>query len=238
MDRRDHIKLLLAGSFGAGFLMTGGCTEEDRQLSEEIIRGAGGGYGRTAEEIAHDERLHSEKFFSVEEMRMVSVLADIIIPADNTSGSATDAGVPDFIEFMMKDYPQFQVPTRGGLMWLNNQCRTRFGSEFPECSETQQMEVIEDIAWPDSAPPDMEYGVRFFNRMRNLTATGFFTSEMGIEYLGYMGNRPNFWDGVPEEVLRKHGLSYDQKTVDECVRLDERSKIAEWDDNGNLLNRS
>lgn len=237
MDRRDHLKLLLAGSFGAGFLMSGGCTEEDRRTSEELLR-SGGGYGRTPEEVDHDERLRSETFLTDREMQMVAVLADIIIPADETSGSATDVGVLDFIEFMMKDYPPFQVPTRGGLMWLNNQCRSRFGSEFLDCSEAQRMEVIEDIAWPDTASPEMEYGVRFFNRMRNLTATGFFTSEQGIEYLGYMGNRPGFWDGVPEEVLRKHGLSYDQKTLDECIKPEERARIAEWDDEGNLLNRT
>jgi hypothetical protein len=238
MDRRKHLKLLLAGSFGAGFLVSGGCTEEDRRVSEQLIESGGGGYGRTPEEVAHDEELRSETFFSEEEMRMVAVLSDIIIPADETSGSATDAGVPDFIEFMMKDYPPFQVPTRGGLMWLNNQCRSRFGSTFLECNEDQRMEVIDDIAWPDSASPEMEYGVRFFNRMRNLTATGFFTSEMGIQALGYMGNRPGFWDGVPDEVLQKHGLSYDQKTLDECIKIEERNRIAEWDDDGNLLNRS
>lgn len=238
MDRRQHLKLLLAGSFGAGFLMSGGCTEEDRRMSEEMIRNNGGGYGRTPEEKALDEKLRSDTFFTEEEMKMVAVLSDIIIPADGDSGSATDAGVPGFIEFMMKDYPPFQVPTRGGLMWLNSQCRSRFGSAFLECSDDQQMEVIDDIAWPDSASPDMEYGVRFFNRMRNLAATGFFTSEMGIKYMGYVGNRPGFWDGVPDDVLRKHGLSYDQKTLDECIKLEERSRIAEWDDDGNLLNRS
>jgi gluconate 2-dehydrogenase gamma chain len=235
MDRREHIKLLLAGSFGAGLLMTTGCSAEDRERSEEIINQAGGGYGRNAEEMAHDERLHSETFFTEEELRMVAILADIIIPADEVSGSATDAGVPDFIEFMMKDFPAFQVPTRGGLMWLNNQCRGRFGNPFIECSEEQRLEMIDEIAWPDNAAPEMEYGVRFFNRMRNLTATGFFTSEMGIKDIGYVGNRPGFWDGVPDEVLKKHGLSYDQKTIDECIKAEDRGRIAEWDDNANLI---
>lgn len=235
MDRREHIKLLLAGSFGAGLLLSTGCSTEDRERSEQIIRAAGGGYGRNAEEMAHDEKLHSETFFTEEELKMVAVLADIIIPADEKSGSATDAGVPDFIEFMMKDFPAFQVPTRGGLMWLNNQCRTRFNKSFLDCSEAERMEVIDLIAWPDDAGPEMEYGVRFFNRMRNLTATGFFTSEMGIKDIGYQGNRPGFWDGVPDEVLKKHGLSYDQKTLDECIKEEDRYRIAEWDDNGNPI---
>lgn len=235
MDRREHIKLLLAGSFGAGLLLSTGCTPEDRKRSEELIRAAGGGYGRTDEEIAHDEKLYSETFFTDEEMKMVAVLADIIIPADETSGSATDADVPDFIEFMMKDFPAFQVPTRGGLMWLNNQCRSRFEKSFLDCSEDERMEVIDLIAWPDSAEPGMEYGVRFFNRMRNLTATGFFTSEMGINDIGYKGNTPGFWNGVPEHVLEKHGLSYDEKTLNVCIKEEDRYRIAEWDDNGNPI---
>ncbi len=235
MDRREHLKLLLAGSFGAGLLLTTGCSEEDRKTSEEIIRKEGGGYGRTPGEIAHDEKLHSETFFTEQEHKMVEVLADIIIPADDQSGSATDAGVPDFIEFMMKDYPAFQVPTRGGLMWLNNQCKSRFEKTFLECSEPERMEMIDEIAWPDDAKPEMEYGVRFFNRMRDLTATGFFTSEIGVRDIGYRGNIPGFWDGVPEDVLKKHGLSYDQKTLNQSIKAEDRNRVAEWDDEGNLL---
>lgn len=235
MDRREHLKLLLAGTVGAGFFMTS-CTEEDRRISEEIIeRGPGFGYGRTEEEMEHDRRLHSETFFTDSEMEMIHILSDIIIPADEESGSATDAGVPDFIEFMMKDLPALQVPTRGGLMWLNNECSKRFGSPFTECSESQRMEVIDDIAWPDDADREMMYGVRFFNRMRDLVSTGFFTSRMGVEYLGYQGNTPGFWDGVPEEVLKKHGFEYDQKTVDECIKAEDRYRIAEWDDDVNIL---
>lgn len=235
MDRREHLKLLLAGSIGAGLFMTS-CTKEDQEKSKEIIeRGAGFGYGRTEEEKERDRRLHEETFFTDAEMEMVEILSDIIIPADEKSGSATDAGVPEFIEFMMKDYPSFQVPTRGGLMWLNNECNRRFGKAFAACSESEQLEVIDDIAWPDEADDDMLYGVRFFNRMRDLVSTGFFTSEMGVEYLGYEGNRPGFWDGVPDEVLEKHGFQYDQKILDESIKAEDRQRVAEWDDDANLL---
>lgn len=232
MDRREHLKLLFAGSIGTGLLMTS-CTEEDLETSRQII--ANGSYGRTEEEQLRDERLHSDTFFTDHERNTVEVLADIIIPADETSGSATDAGVPDFIEFMMKDIPSMQVPTRGGLMWLDNQCRQRYENAFVDCSSSEQRELIDDIAYPDEAREEMQYGVRFFNRMRNLTATGFFTSRMGIEDLGYQGNRTNIWDGVPREVLDKHGLSYDQKTLDECVKPEERDRVAEWDEDGNLI---
>jgi hypothetical protein len=232
MDRREHLKLLLAGSIGTGLLLTS-CTEEDMETSRQII--AEGSYGRTQAEQLRDEKLHADTFFTEHERNTVEVLADLIIPADENSGSATEAGVPDFIEFMMKDMPYMQVPTRGGLMWLDNQCRQRYGTNFVDCSASEQTELIDEIAYPDEASEEMQYGVRFFNRMRDLTATGFFTSKMGIDDLGYQGNRTNVWDGVPPEVLDKHGLTYDQKTLDECVKPEERNMVAEWDEDGNLI---
>lgn len=240
MDRREHLKLLLAGGAGAALFMTQACTPEDRQRSEEIIaeNGGGPGYGRTEEEKERDERIRSQTFFSEHELATVAVLADIIIPADEESGSATDAGVPDFIEFMMKDYPPFQDPTRGGLMWLDSECNKRFGSRFVNCTKEEQMEMVDLIAWPDDAEPEMMYGVRFFNRMRDLVSTGFFTSEMGVEYMGYEGNRPGFWNGVPQEVLDKHDLSYDEDMMDKYIKEEERYILAEWDEDGNVINRS
>ena len=211
---------------------------KDLETSKKIIADnqPQGGYGRTEAEKERDAEIFAaDHFFTEHEMKTVAVLSDIIIPADEVSGSATDAGVPEFIEFMMKDLPYMQVPTRGGLMWLDNQSRKKFGKVFIACPSKQQMELIDLIAWPDDADPEMEYGVNFFNRMRNLVSTGFYTSEMGIKDLGYMGNQANAWDGVPENVLKKHGLSYDKKTLDECVRNEERGLLAEWDEDGNLI---
>jgi gluconate 2-dehydrogenase gamma chain len=235
MDRREHLKLLLAGSIGVGLPMGSGCSATDRVQSERPIAESGRGYGRTVKESAHNERLQSETFFTEAERRLVSVLSDIIIPAGDGSGSASESGVVDFVEFMMKDVPSFQVPVRGGLMWLNNQCTSRYGKPFVECSSSEQADVVDDIAWPDEAKPEMKYGVNFFNRLRDLVATGFFTSQMGLEYLGYAGNSANFWDGVPEQVLGRHGLSYDQKTLDECIKPEERGRIAKWDEHANLI---
>lgn len=235
MDRREHLKLLFAGSLGAGFFLSQGCTDADRETSEQILEQ--NGYGRTPEERERDAQLHSETFFSDAEREMVEILSDIIIPADDVSGSATDAGVPDFIEFMMNDMPGLQVPTRGGLMWLNNRSLSRFEKTFTESSPSERLELIDEIAWPDDATPDVLYGVRFFNRMRDLVATGFFTSQIGVEDIGYQGNAPGFWDGVPDAVLQKHGFRYDQKTLEECVRQEERGIIAEWDEEGNLTSR-
>jgi hypothetical protein len=234
MNRRENLKLLFTGSLASGFLLTN-CAPEDKtaDFSPKISGGTPG--GRTAEEIAYDQRLLSETFFTEEERKKLAILVDIIMPADSESGSATDAGVPDFIEFMMKDYTPYQTPMRGGLMWLDHYSDDNYGKKFLELSESERMEIIDEIAWPDKAKPEMEGGVKFFNMLRNLTSTGYFTSEIGFKYLGYKGNTPNVWDGVPDEVMKKHGFAYEEKYLSQYLKPDERGKIAEWDDEGNLI---
>ena len=231
MDRRESLKLLLAGGLGSGLLATASCTPEEKADLETLI----GEYGRTPEEKVVDEKLMAERFFTDKELATIAILSDIILPADESSGSATDAGVPDFIEFMVKDAPSFKTPLRGGLMWLDAESRKRFGRDFAEVTDAEKMAIVDDIAWPDTARPEMIHGVRFFNRMRNLVASGYFTTRMGFDVLGYKGNTPGVWDGVPEEVLKKHGFAYDEKTLRECLDPATRTKIIEWDDRGNIV---
>lgn len=233
MDRRENLKMLLTGSITTGFLFSFGCNPDGSVTSGESS--VAGLYGRTAEEMAKDKKLFEDTFFTPKEKEMVALLSDIIIPADEISGSATEAGVPDFIEFMMKDYPAFQLPVRGGLMWLENQSLADYETPFINLSKEQQLALVDKIAWPDKASDDMKYGVNFFNLLRNLTCTGFFTSQMGIKDIGYAGNRPNQWDGVPEEVLDKFGLSYDEKYMNRYLKIEDQQKLAQWDDTGNLL---
>jgi gluconate 2-dehydrogenase gamma chain len=233
MDRRENLKLLLTGTVATGFLLSTGCSPEDTKVAEKIT--GTGLYGRTTDEIAVDKKLMAETFFNEKEKNMVSILADIIIPKDETSGSATESGVPDFIEFMMKDYPKFQLTMRGGLMWLENLSLATFEKSFLEITAEQRIQLIDKIAYPDTAEEEMKFGVKFFNLMRNLTCTGFFTSQMGIKDIGYVGNRPNKWDGVPDEVLKKFNLSYDQKTLDQCLKIEDQQKLAQWDEKGNLI---
>jgi len=165
--------------------------------------------GKSAAELAYDAKIAAEVFFNAHEMQTVRVLADFIIPADGKFGGATEAKVAEFIAFIVKDMPQHQTPMRGGLVWLDNQCVKQFGKKFVACTKDQQIKMLDQIAYPELAKLDMTQGVAFFNLMRNLTATGYFTTEVGFKYLGYVGNRPNQWDGVPPEVLKKYGLSYD-----------------------------
>ncbi len=215
MDRRKYLKTLAVGSIGAGALIA--CepgTKEDVKAPKSFT------YDRTKEELAREEKLLSETFFDPHEMKTISILSDIIIPKDGTSGSATDAGVPAFIEFIVKDMPHHQTPMRGGLRWLDLQCLKRFNADFASCSAQQQIEMVEEIAYPEKAKPEMQQGVAFFNKMRDLTACGFFTSEIGIKDLGYAGNKPNQWDGVPQDVLDQYGVKYSQRELDESVKFD------------------
>jgi hypothetical protein len=225
MDRREHLKLLLTGSIGAGLLSAAACTPDEKAELDAL---AGGGYGRTPEEARRDADLKADTFYTPHEMATIAILVDIIIPRDEVSGSATDAGVPGFIEFITKDMPSYKIPMRGGLMWLDIESRARFGSDFVAATAAQRMELVDDIAWPETAAPAMMPGVRFFNRIRGLAATGFYTTRMGFDDLGYKGNTPNEWDGVPPEVLAKHGLSYDNPWKDRYLKKEDRYTPVQW----------
>jgi hypothetical protein len=150
------------------------------------------------------------KFFTPAELRFVRVLADIVIPKDERSGSASDAGVPEFIDFMMIEQPARQVAMRGGLAWLDRECQRRFDAVFVDCSDAQRRAVLDDIAWPAKAAPEFAHGVAFFNSFRDLTAAGFWTTRMGIDDLQYLGNRSVArWNGCPDAALKKLGVTYD-----------------------------
>ena len=153
------------------------------------------------------------KFFTAHEYATVRVLVDIIMPKDGRSGSATDAGVPEFMDFMMADQDRTdqvdrQTPMRGGLAWIDRQCEDRFDKRFLECSAQQRAAVLDDIAWPSKAKPEFAPGVAFFNSFRDLTAAGFFSSKMGVADLQYMGNvMVAEWKGCPDEALKKLGVT-------------------------------
>jgi gluconate 2-dehydrogenase gamma chain len=156
---------------------------------------------------------HKPKFLTAHEYATVTLLADIVIPKDDRSGSATDAGVPEFIDYSLAetfaDQPERQVAMRGGLQWLDRESRKRFQKNFIDATSDQRTQLLDDIAYPKKARPEMSHGARFFTMFRDFVATGFFTSKIGIADLKYIGNVPNVWDGAPPEVLQKLGVSYD-----------------------------
>ena len=150
------------------------------------------------------------KFFTPTEFRLVRTLADIVIPKDERSGSASEAGVPEFMDFMMIDQPVRQIAMRGGLAWLDGECNKRFDKAFLDCTDAQRTAVLDDIAWPATARPAFAHGVAFFSSFRDLTAAGFWTTRMGIDDLQYLGNRSVArWNGCPDAALKKLGVSYD-----------------------------
>jgi hypothetical protein len=143
-------------------------------------------------------------FFTAAEWRTVGVLADLIVPRDERSGSAGDAGVPEFIDFVMTEYPEQQVPVRGGLAWLDRECRERYGQGFADCTAAEQAALLDLIAYPKQARAEMSQGVAFFNRFRDLVLSGFWSSKVGVEDLKYVGNTfVAEWRGCPPEVLAK-----------------------------------
>ncbi len=236
MNRRENLKLLFTGALASGFLLTN-CSPEEKQLtySPQISGGTKG--GRTEEEKLIDQKLLAETFLTDEEKKKLEVLVDIIMPADSESPAATEVGVVEFIEFMMKDYPGYQTPMRGGLMWLDHYSEDTYGKLFLALSSNERLEVIEEIAWPEKAKPEMEGGVKFFNMLRNLTATGYFTTEAGFKYLGYVGNTPNVWDGVPDHIMKAHGFELPEKYKDIYLKPEERGELAQWDEEGNVIRK-
>jgi hypothetical protein len=145
--------------------------------------------------------------FEPDEWRLVRLLVNYMIPADSHSGSATDAGVPEFMDFILGEYRGNQVWMRDGLSWLNAECRRQHGAGFVSCTDPQRREVLDAIAYPRRATEAVRPGVEFFSRFRNLTSSGFWSSRIGVADLGYIGNRPVAkWEGTPPEVIRKFGL--------------------------------
>jgi gluconate 2-dehydrogenase gamma chain len=210
MNRRDSLRLLGIGTLSAGAVFEG-CQPKADSAGKADTGGAGSTMmidptGRQDFEIARDKELAQEKFFDAHEMATITLIADLIIPRDEHSGNASDAGVPAFIEFIVKDEPVHQLPMRGGLRWLDIQCLNRNGKDFAGCTPDQRIAMLQEIAYPMKAKPETQQGVAFFNKIRDLTAIGFFTSKMGIEDLGYKGNSPGKWEGVPVDVLRQYGL--------------------------------
>lgn len=195
-NRRTMLRLLASAPAAAGFAWTDAEAQEAHthaQAAQATARQSGAPF--------------KPKFFTAHEWATVRMLVDLIIPRDERSGSATEAGVPEFMDFMMTDQPARQTAMRGGLAWLDRECVSRYDKMFVTCTAAERTKVLDDIAWPQKAPKEMSHGVAFFNSFRDLTASGFWTSKMGITDLAYKGNVfvPE-WKGCPDAVLKKLGV--------------------------------
>jgi gluconate 2-dehydrogenase gamma chain len=143
-----------------------------------------------AEKSAAPTRAYSPKFFNAHQYKTLQSLCQTILPADTDSGGAMEAGAPEFIDLLTGENKEYQVTLGGGLMWLDGTCSDRYGKNYLDCTPEQQKEILDKIAYRRNAMSDLSLsqGVNCFSFLRNMTADGFFTSEIGIKYLGYIGN--------------------------------------------------
>jgi len=234
MDRRESIKTILLGALGTGALLNG-CApnRSDHRKLQDVYDFSS--YGRTEEEKQRDADLFADNFFTDHEIETVAILCDLILPATDSAGSASDAHVPEFIDFMVKDAASLQGDFRNGIRWLDAYSKTKYGYDFALITEAQKIEILDEIAYPENATEENQAGVNFFRLIRNLTLTGYYTTQMGWDDLGYVGNRPNIWDGVPEEILKEYGIDYEPEWLAKCVDQSKREVTAEWDEDGNLI---
>ncbi|MBK8247429.1 MAG: gluconate 2-dehydrogenase subunit 3 family protein [Gemmatimonadetes bacterium] len=195
--RRDVLRILAAAPL-AVFAIA--CEDVDRAAQHA---------SDSLAQAAKDGVPYVPQFYTATEFALARVLADRILPADERSGSASDAGVPEFLDFLMTAYPDMQEPMRKGLAWMDDATQSRFQKTFVACSPEEQSALLDEIAYPKRAADKVKDGVTFFSRFRDLTASGFWSSRIGVKDLQYLGNVPQTsWTGCPPEALAKLGVSY------------------------------
>jgi len=179
ISRRDILKSLTLTAITGSVLRV--IPLEAAEYAHRMVR---------AEKAAADNAVYAPKFFSAHFYKTLQSLCQTIIPPDEQAKGAIEAGAPEFIDLITSENKEYQVSLGGGLMWLDNTCIDRYGSAYLDCTPQQQTEILDLIAYRKNTKedPSLGQGVEFFGLLRKLTADGFFTSEIGIEYLGYMGN--------------------------------------------------
>ena len=191
IDRRRVLQLLGAAPLAAGFVWTETEVLEAQQKTQQARRSP----------------VYKPAFFTAHEFATVTLLAELIIPKDERSGGAIEAGVPQFMDFMMLDQSTRQVPMRGGLAWLDQESNSRFNTTFRASTDAQRTAILDDISGLEAPSPDLSHGIAFFRSFRDLVATGFWTSKIGIADLQFSGNVFVMeWKGCPPEALKKLGL--------------------------------
>lgn len=143
-----------------------------------------------AEKAASPAKAYAPKFFSARDYKTLQSLCETIFPSDGDSGGAIEAGAPEFIDLLTSENGEYQVTLGGGMLWLDSRCSDEYGKTYLDCTPEQRKEILDKIAYRKNGLADtsLNQGIAFFSFLRNMTADGFFTSKIGIEYLGYMGN--------------------------------------------------
>ena len=179
VSRRDILKSLTMGAVASSVLRV--IPAQAAEYAHHMV---------AAEKAAAPAGAYTPKFFSPRSYKTLQALCQAIIPADSECGGAMEAGAPEFIDLLTSENPEYQLKLGGGLMWLDSRCGDRYEKVYADCTPEQQKEMLDSIAYRERAEKDssLEQGVEFFSFLRNFTADGFFTSKIGIEYLGYVGN--------------------------------------------------
>lgn len=180
VSRRDILKSLTMGAMAGSVLRV--IPAQAAEYAHHLV---------DAEKAAAPGGSYTPKYFRPQQYKTLQALCQAIIPPEGSIGGAVEAGAPEFIDLLTSESSDYQLKLGGGLMWLDATCTDRYGKAYLDCPAQQQKEILDGIAYRANAvkDPSLAQGVAFFAFLRNLTADGFFTSEIGIKYLGYIGNK-------------------------------------------------
>jgi hypothetical protein len=196
ITRRGALELMTAGPVAAAMIWTPAEAQEAHQHAAQA-----------RETAAKQATSYRRKFFTAHEYATVGVLVDLIIPKDDRSGSATDAGVPEFMDFMMIDQPRRQIAMRGGLALIDRLSEERLGKRFVACADRERRQILDEIAYTSNPDPGLSHAIAFFSSFRDLTASGFWSTKIGVADLQYQGNVfVEEWNGCPDAALKKLGV--------------------------------
>jgi hypothetical protein len=189
ITRRNILKSLTVGAIGGSVLRV--IPAQAAEYAHHMI---------AAEKAAAPAKGYTPKFFTAHDYKTLQSLCQTIFPADADSGGAIEAGAPEFIDLLTSENLEYQRILAGGLLWLDSSCSDKYGKAYLDCPPQQQKEMLDLIAYRKNVAgnPGLNQGIEFFSFLRNMTADGFFTSEIGIKYLGYIGNTfVREWNGCP-----------------------------------------
>src|SRR5271167_3885609 len=177
ISRRDILKTLAIGAAGGSVLQV--IPAEAAEYIHHLVR---------TEKGTAASAKYTPKYFSAHQYATLTFLCDAIIPKDEKSGGAVEAGAPEFIDLLTSENEKFQLRLGGGLYWLDGYCTDRFGTTFLDCTPQQKAGTMDLIAFRANAVKDatLSQGVVFFSLLRNMTCDAFFTSKIGIDDLQYI----------------------------------------------------
>ena len=190
VTRRDVLRTLAAGAVGGSVLQV--IPAKAAEYAHQMVH---------KEKVAAPAGKYTPKYFDAHQWETLKSLCDTIIPKDEKSGGAIEAGAPEFIDLLTSENEEYALKLGGGLVWLDSHCVDQYEKTYLQCAPEQRKEVLDLIAFRKNAKkdPSLSQGVSFFAFLRDMTCDGFYTSKIGIEDLQYIGNTLNpHWDGCPE----------------------------------------